>query len=182
MRRVIAIVLTGIMTIGMMCVGTQKETKVEGKPLPIIDTITYPTAIDYSKLYSLKKEHRKKEVVDLTQDEAMLLMRISVAEAGNNDAIGQSYIMQVVINRIASEDFPDTVGEVVYQSKQFSSVTDGRLDRTEPDLASHYALYLLESQQVKCDALFFEATWVKDSWQSKNKKKLFEYGGHVFYR
>ena len=182
MKRVIAIVLTGIMTIGMMCVGTQKETKVEGKPLPIIDTITYPTAIDYSNLYSLKKDQRKREAVDLTQDEAWLLMRVATAEAGYDDATGQSYIMQVVINRIESEDFPDTVGEVIYQSKQFSSVTDGRLDKTEPDLASHYALYLLESQQVVCDALFFEAKWVINSWQSRNRTKLFEYGGHVFYK
>lgn len=184
MKRVIAIILTGLLTIGVYSVGCTKESEVEEPPIEIIETepIKYLTDYQLSLLYSLKSEIKKPDVIDLTQDEAWLLMKIAVAEAGYDDYVGQSYIMQTVQNRIESDEFPDTVGEVIFQSKQFSSVKDGRLEESEPDLDSHYALYLFETQQVKCDALFFEADWVEDSWQSKHKTKLFTHNGTVYYK
>lgn len=72
-----------------------------------------------------------------TEEEKDILTRLMMAEAGGEGDIGELYVLHVVLNRIKSPEFPDTVKEVVFQNKngvyQFSSVCDGRIWEVEPD-------------------------------------------------
>ena len=52
----------------------------------------------------------------------------SYCEAGGEPYAGQVAVGSVVINRVLSSKFPDTVLGVIYQSGQFSPVGSGRLD------------------------------------------------------
>ena len=67
-------------------------------------------------------------IVELTYEEAQLLMKIAEADAGNQGAEGMWLVMSVVMNRVESPDFPNTIGEVIFQDHQFSSVSDGNFD------------------------------------------------------
>ncbi len=49
-------------------------------------------------------------------------------EAGGEPYDGQVAVGSVVINRVLSSQFPDTVVGVVYQGGQFSPVASGRLE------------------------------------------------------
>lgn len=57
-----------------------------------------------------------------------LLANLIYCEAGGEPYAGQVAVGAVVINRVLSSKFPDTVVGVIYQSKQFSPVASGRLE------------------------------------------------------
>ena len=63
------------------------------------------------------------------QAEKELLASLIFCEAGNQPYEGQVAVVAVVMNRINSSSYPDTMEEVIYQSGQFSPAMSGWLDR-----------------------------------------------------
>ena len=63
------------------------------------------------------------------QAEKELLASLIFCEAGNQPYEGQVAVGAVVMNRINSSPYPDTMEEVIYQSGQFSPAMSGWLDR-----------------------------------------------------
>jgi len=55
-------------------------------------------------------------------DELMLLARLVYAEAAGEPYVGKVAVAAVVLNRVKSPLFPDTIYEVIYEPWQFSSV------------------------------------------------------------
>lgn len=66
--------------------------------------------------------------VTFAESDRYLLANLIYCEAGGETYEGQVAVGSVVINRVLSSTFPDTVVGVIYQSKQFSPVASGRLD------------------------------------------------------
>jgi len=138
------------------------------------------TTKELSLLYSYKGSERKADEYEITVEDADMLMRIAVAE-DNTDEYSQAYVMSVVLNRVQSDLFPNSVAEVIRQDGQFSAYSNGSFKRAVPDVNSHLALYLIESGQIKTEYLYFEAAWCKDTWQSSTRGQTFLYGGTRFY-
>lgn len=65
--------------------------------------------------------------VTFADGDRYLLANLIYCEAGNQPYEGQVAVGAVVINRVLSSVFPDTVVGVIYQNKQFSPVASGRL-------------------------------------------------------
>lgn len=65
--------------------------------------------------------------VSFAPDDRKLLANIIYCEAGNQPYEGQVAVGAVIMNRVMSAVFPDTVVGVVYQRNQFSPVRSGRL-------------------------------------------------------
>lgn len=62
------------------------------------------------------------ELIDsLTEDEKHLIYQIDFAEAGNQTMDGQRAVIEVILNRVLSDEFPNTVKGVLSQSGQFST-------------------------------------------------------------
>lgn len=61
------------------------------------------------------------------EGELYLLAAIIQCEAEGEPYLGQLAVGSVVMNRVHSSKFPNTITEVVYQKKQFSPVASGRL-------------------------------------------------------
>lgn len=120
---------------------------------------------------------------DWDGEDAERLMKIAMAEAEGESTAGKALVMLVVLNRVWSDEFPDTIEEVIFQPGQFSVTEEGgRYYTTEPDEGCREALYLVsmgwdESQ----GALYFESC-KSDSWHSRNLEYLFREGNHRFYR
>ena len=82
-----------------------------------------------------KAEQEAKEKAEREAREAYvranqeLLASIIYCEAGNQPYEGQVAVGAVVMNRINSSSYPDTMEEVIYQSGQFSPAMSGWLDR-----------------------------------------------------
>ena len=65
--------------------------------------------------------------VTFADGDRYLLANLIYCEAGNQPYEGQVAVGAVVMNRVMSSVFPDTVVGVIYQKKQFSPVGSGRL-------------------------------------------------------
>lgn len=139
------------------------------------------TDSELSQLYSLNPQPINDTCLSLTVDDAQALMKIAVVE-DNTDVNSQAEIMLVVLNRVASEDFPDSVIDVIKQDRQFSTVSNGSYKKATPDVNSHLALALVESRQIESDALFFEADYCKGTWQAENRTYLCTVGHTRFYK
>ena len=82
--------------------------------------------IAMSKL-AAQSEWRDISEVEFAEGDRMLLANLIYCEAGNQPYAGQLAVGSVVINRVLSSVYPDTVVGVIYQNKQFSPVGDGHL-------------------------------------------------------
>ena len=120
---------------------------------------------------------------DWGAEDSRILLKIAMAEAEGETVEGKALVMLVVLNRVWSEEFPDSIEEVVFQPKQFSPVTDGgRYYTTEPDAGCYEALELVMSGwDESYGALYFESC-DKDSWHSENLEFLYQVGNHKFYK
>lgn len=65
--------------------------------------------------------------VSFTEEDRYLLANLIYCEAGNQPYEGQVAVGAVVINRVLSSIYPNTVSGVIYQYKQFAPVLDGHL-------------------------------------------------------
>lgn len=109
-------------------------------------------------------------------------------EARSEDVIGQYAVAEVTLNRVASDRFPDTICEVVWQRKQFSWTHDGKSDRPRDQKAWRRAIavasYALEDdghEVVGYDALYYHADYVRPYWAS-SYKVVGKVGRHIFYK
>lgn len=74
-------------------------------------------------------------VVDFTPEERDLLARLIHAEARGEPLEGQIAVGAVVINRVKSDKFPDTITEVIYQKGQFSPIALGTMPKVPQESA-----------------------------------------------
>lgn len=67
-----------------------------------------------------------------TASEINLLQRLVEAEAGGESIEGRIAVANVVLNRIKSTDYPNTLTNVIYQHNQFEVVNLGTIDTKVP--------------------------------------------------
>lgn len=81
------------------------------------------------RLEALSRMSAWRNISDVTfgADDRTILANLIYCEAGNQPYEGQLGVGAVVINRVLSGAFPNTVVGVIYQPNQFSPVTSGRL-------------------------------------------------------
>ena len=111
-----------------------------------------------------------------------LLSRLIYAESGNQPLEGKIAVGNVVLNRVASPLFPNTVADVIYQPNQFSPAGSGHLSRT-PNAESVVAAKLcLEGANTAGNALYFvNPVTSPGSWASRNRPYVATIGAHAFY-
>ena len=68
-----------------------------------------------------------------------LLARIISAEARGEPYIGQVAVGAVVLNRVESSSFPDSISGVIYQPGAFTAITDGQINEAVTDSARRAA-------------------------------------------
>ena len=140
--------------------------------------------VDYEIL-----EHTMK--YQLSDKDYEALVRIVEAEAGGEDQDGKLLVANVVLNRVNSETFPDSVVEVVMQKEQgiaqFSPTVDGRYQSVKVSEDTREAVErALYGEDISRGALYFCAREKADSeklqWFDRKLTKLFAYGNHEFFQ
>ena len=64
----------------------------------------------------------------ITMDDAVLIAKLVLAEAEGEPEMGKRLVIDTVLNRLDSSDFPNTVYDVVYQPYHYDPAWDGRID------------------------------------------------------
>lgn len=138
--------------------------------------------------YDLMKQEY---VYQISEEDYEVLLRIVEAEAGGEDADGKLLVANVVLNRVESEDFPDTIKEVVFQrshgTTQFSPVNNGRYYTVEVSEETVEAVdRALKGEDISEGALYFAARRHADPdrmrWFDEKLTFLFKHGGHDFFQ
>lgn len=70
-----------------------------------------------------------------TNEDTYLLARCIYGEARGEPYTGQVAVGAVVLNRVKSPEFPNTIAGVIYQRHAFTAVTDGQINLTPDDKA-----------------------------------------------
>ena len=118
-------------------------------------------------------------------DEVYWLSRIISAEASVEPFAGQIAVGNVVLNRVRSREFPNTIYGVIFDRKhgtQFSPVAFGTIyEKPEPSCVIA-AKICLEGYSVTDTALyFFDPDLSTTDWISRNCIFEFRIGSHEFY-
>lgn len=121
---------------------------------------------------------------DWSAEESYLLARIAMAEAEGCNTQTKTLIIMCILNRVWSDEFPDTIEEVIFQENQFSPIDNGRWDRVEPNEDCYEAVKVV--MEAKYDysggATYFESCSDEDNWHSRNLEFLYESEGIRFYK
>lgn len=106
-----------------------------------------------------------------------LMAAIIECEAGGESYTGKVAVGAVVMNRVKSSSFPNTILEVIYQNKQFSPVASGRfavvLARGANETCYQAARDAMSGVTPVGDKLFFRTPIAGLTGQ--------QIGGHIFY-
>lgn len=119
-------------------------------------------------------------------DEVLWLARIIHAESKGEPLLGQIAVGNVVLNRVRSAYYPNTIYGVIFDRKygvQFSPVLDGSIYNTPSYNATLAAKICLEGTNVSEGAFFFLApSAATSSWIPTTREYAFSIGNHDFYK
>lgn len=122
----------------------------------------------------------------LEEQEYQILLKIVEAEAGGEDTTGKMLVANVVMNRVRSSHFPNTVTEVVYQKNdgkaQFSPTVDGRINSVSVSQDTVEAVArVMNGEDASAGALFFRSVRSTNGWFDRALNRVLEHGNHIFY-
>ena len=90
------------------------------------------------------------------EDDLYWMSRIITWESGNQPVAGQIAVGNVVLNRVDSTRFPDTIKDVIFQPGQFSPVACGVIYGEPYNISVICAKLALEGYNTVGDAMFFQ--------------------------
>ena len=104
-----------------------------------------------------------------------LIALVTMAEAEGEPDEGKRLVIDTILNRIDSPYYPDTAYDVIYQSGQFASMWNGRVDMcyVRDDICK--LVYEELESRTNYDVIYFAA-----GWYSPYGEPLFQVGNHYF--
>lgn len=115
-----------------------------------------------------------------SSSDVYLLARTIYAEGRGEPYSGQVAIGAVILNRIKSPDFPNTVAGVVYQKNAFTAVTDGQINLTPDDKAMRAAKDAINGWDPSGGAIYYYNPAVATSSWIFDRQTIAVIGKHVF--
>ncbi len=113
------------------------------------------------------------------------LSRIIYAESRGEPLLGKIAVGNVIMNRVESPLYPNTIYGVIFDKKygvQFTPVAIGTIYNSPTDECIRAAKMVLEGTSVNDGILFFMNPRIAtSSWISKNRTYAFTIGNHAFY-
>lgn len=140
---------------------------------------------------AFRKSNHSTTKIKLSSADKSVLLRIVEAEATGEDIKGKMLVANVVLNRVKSSKFPDTVEKVVFQKNgsvyQFSPIKDGRYYKVVISPETEKAVErVLNGEDESKGALYFmsrgKAKASSVTWFDRALTRIFKYGTHEFYK
>ncbi|MRG86424.1 spore cortex-lytic enzyme [Salinibacillus xinjiangensis] len=130
------------------------------------DTPPQPTSVNVPSGYS--------------QNDIKLLANAVYGEARGESYVGQVAIAAVILNRVESPTFPNTVSGVIFEPRAFTAVSDGQIWLEPNDKARRAVMDALNGMDPSGNALYYfnpdtaTSDWI---WSRPQIKKI---GKHIF--
>ncbi|WP_338551448.1 cell wall hydrolase [Paenibacillus sp. KS-LC4] len=118
--------------------------------------------------------------VSVSEHELNLLARIIFAESRGEPFKGQVAVGAVVMNRLASSQFPDTLQGIIEQPGAFTAVDDGQYQLKPDSIAYKAAVEAVAGNDPTFGALYyFNPKTATSSW-IWTRKQIVQIGNHIF--
>lgn len=117
--------------------------------------------------------------VSFAEGDRYLLANLIYCEAGAEPYAGQVAVGSVVINRVLSSVYPNTVTGVIYQSGQFSPVASGRLALALAEGRATAACYQAADEVMKGTTNVGNCVYFRTPVDGISPR--YTIGGHIFY-
>lgn len=170
----IAVVVWTIFVIGVLAFKLQRP-----EPIYIEMPAPTPEIVYQTKVVEVGQEAYYADIASLiTDNERELLAKATYLEAGNQSMTGQRAVVEVILNRVMDDGFPDTIEGVLYQHGQFTTVAE--LASAKPNEEQYRAVDLtLETSTpiLESYVLFFSTRL--PNWQTKYEKIGAHYFGYI---
>ena len=115
-----------------------------------------------------------------SDSDVALLARLIYGEARGESYVGQVAVGAVVMNRIKSASFPNTMAGVIYQSYAFTAVDDGQINLTPNATARKAAQDAMNGWDPTYGALYYYNPATATSSWIFSRKTTITIGNHVF--
>lgn len=144
------------------------------------------TYVEENKIYIPTSVLELEQETKLTENDKYYLAKMAMCEAESQDIKTKVLVVLVILNRVESPDFPDSISEVIFQkvgkSYQFSPVMQGgRWWYIEPNIECYEAVEMALKSDCSEGALYFESC-KGSSWHSRNLTYLYQSGALRFYK
>lgn len=121
-----------------------------------------------------------------SRDDVYWLARIIHAESEGESFIGKIAVGSVILNRVKSPDFPNSIYGVIFDKQygytQFSPVLDGRIYNTPDNESYRAAQAAIDGQRPVGPALYFlNPSKSQNFWIPNNRQYMMSLGQHQFY-
>ena len=115
-----------------------------------------------------------------TNSDTYLLARCIYGEARGESYTGQVAVGAVVLNRVKSSQFPNTIAGVIYQRHAFTAVSDGQINLTPDQTAINAAKDAMNGWDPTGGCLYYYNPATATSSWIFSRETLVTIGKHVF--
>ena len=115
------------------------------------------------------------------EDDLYWMSRIITYESGNQPVAGQIGVGNVVMNRVESSRFKNTVKDVIFQQGQFAPVASGAIYLDPYEISTICAKMVFEGYNTVGEALFFQQGRYGANWISQNTRFVINIADHNFF-
>ncbi len=115
-----------------------------------------------------------------TSSDLYLMAKAIYAEGRGESYTGQVAIGAVIMNRVKSSSFPNTISGVIYQKGAFTAVTDGQINLEPNQTAYNAAKDAMNGWDPTYGCLYYYNPAVATSAWIFNRKTVTVIGKHVF--
>lgn len=109
-----------------------------------------------------------------------MLSRVVMGEAADEPFTGKVAVAAVILNRVDSPKFPNTLAGVIYQPLAFESVSNGQYTRPVSDEAIRAAQAAMNGWDPTGGALYFWNPYKRVSKWIWTRTIITQIGNHVF--
>lgn len=158
----------------------EQNTHIETKTIETTEPKDLPkVVVNVIVLPSPKSVEVVKTTYDeLTEDEIHMIEATIQHEVGNFSETYQTLIAELIYNRLQSDEFPDTVKEVLYQENQFCGIENWYNPNTEiNEVTKEIVKSVFSKDTTSHDAVYYYNPELSADYAIE----WFEYSGDVIY-
>ena len=160
-----------VLTAAVLAAGSDARSE---KPAQEIST-TNPAPVLTLAVAEEPQEEPESRYAPISADERELSARVVDLEARGEPAEGQQAVAEVILNRVAAENFPDRIADVIHQENPQQFTTAPYIDKAEPGAEQYAAVdaALYGEPVLPLDVVYF-------SREPENGNLWGIIGGHSF--
>ena len=128
----------------------------------------------------LENDNKSSGNSNYTSSDLYLLAKCIYAESRGESYTGQVAVGAVILNRVASSQFPNTISGVIYQRHAFTAVSDGQINLEPDKTAMNAASDAMNGWDPTYGCLYYYNPAVATSSWIFSRQTVTTIGKHVF--